>query len=154
MRAIVRNSVVFLGLILGLVAVSVPLRPAELQTLEIASKSGIHAFRVDLAVTEAERGRGLMYRRDLPERRGMLFDFKREQEVSMWMRNTYIPLDMLFIRDDGRIHRIAEKTEPLSERVIPSGGPVRAVLELNGGTARKLGIAPGDRVSHPIFKGQ
>jgi Uncharacterized conserved protein len=93
-----------------------------------------------------------MYRKELPEGRGMLFDFQREQEVSFWMQNTYIPLDMLFIRADGRILRIAENTEPLSTRMIPSGGPVRAVLEVIGGTARKLGIAPGDRVGHPIFK--
>ena len=83
----------------------------------------------------------------------MLFDFHREQEVSFWMQNTYIPLDMIFIRGDGRILRIAENTEPLSTRMIPSGGPVRAVLEVIGGTARKLGIAPGDRVASPIFSG-
>jgi len=93
-----------------------------------------------------------MFVRELPEGRGMLFDFERDQEVAMWMRNTYIPLDMLFIRADGRIHRIAENTEPMSERVIPSGGPVRAVLEVIGGTARKLGIGVGDRVAHPMFR--
>ena len=81
----------------------------------------------------------------------MLFDFGREQEVSMWMQNTYIPLDMIFITGDGRIRRIAENTEPLSTNVIPSGGPVRGVLEVIGGTARKLGIRPGDRVAHRIF---
>jgi hypothetical protein len=81
----------------------------------------------------------------------MLFDFHREQEVSFWMQNTYIPLDMVFIRGDGRILRIAEKTEPMSTRLIPSGGPVRAVLEVVAGTAQKLGIAPGDRVASPIF---
>jgi uncharacterized membrane protein (UPF0127 family) len=72
--------------------------------------------------------------------------------VSFWMENTYIPLDMIFIRGDGRILRIAENTEPLSSRLIPSGGPVRAVLEVIGGTARKLGIAPGDRVGHAMFQ--
>jgi uncharacterized membrane protein (UPF0127 family) len=70
----------------------------------------------------------------------------------MWMQNTYIPLDMIFIRGDGRILSIAENTEPLSTRVISSGGPVRAVLEVIAGTARKLGIRPGDRVSHSIFR--
>ena len=93
-----------------------------------------------------------MFRRELPEGTGMLFDFHREQDVSFWMKNTYIPLDMIFIRADGRILRIAENTEPLSERLIPSGGPIRAVLEVIGGTAQKLGIAPGDRVASPIFK--
>jgi hypothetical protein len=93
-----------------------------------------------------------MFRRELPEGQGMLFDFQFDQNVAFWMKNTYIPLDMLFIRSDGRILRIAENTEPLSERNIPSGGPVRAVLEVIGGTAKKLGIAAGDRVSGSIFK--
>ncbi len=126
-------------------------RAAELQTLEIVGKGGVHVFAVELARTPAERERGLMFVRELPEGRGMLFDFERDQEVAMWMRNTFIPLDMLFIRADGRIHRIAENTEPMSERIIPSGGPVRAVLEVIGGTARKLGITAGDRVAHPMF---
>ncbi|MGB8039726.1 MAG: DUF192 domain-containing protein, partial [Pseudolabrys sp.] len=104
-----------------------------------------------LADNDAERAKGLMYRKTLPEGQGMLFDFHREQDVSFWMQNTYIPLDMIFIRGDGRILRIAENTEPLSTRLIPSGGPVRAVLEVIGGTTRKLGIAPGDRVASPIF---
>jgi uncharacterized protein len=93
-----------------------------------------------------------MFRKNLPDGQGMLFDFKREQDVSFWMQNTYIPLDMIFIRGDGSILRIVENAEPLSTRLIPSGGPVLAVLEVIGGTARKLGIAPGDRVAHPIFR--
>ena len=125
--------------------------PAGQQTLEIASKTGVHVFSVEIADNDAEREKGLMYRRELPEGRGMLFDFHREQEVSFWMQNTYIPLDMIFIRGDGRIFRIAENTEPLSTRLVPSGGPVRAVLEVIGGTARKLGIDVGDRVASPIF---
>jgi len=125
--------------------------PAGRQTLEIAAKTGVHAFAVEMATTEAERAQGLMNRKSLPEGQGMLFDFQRDQEVGFWMKNTYIPLDMIFIRSDGRIMRIAENTEPLSERIVPSNGAVRAVLEVIGGTARKLGIAPGDRVAHPIF---
>jgi uncharacterized membrane protein (UPF0127 family) len=125
---------------------------AELQTLEIASKTGVHAFQVEMAITPEEKERGLMFRRELPEGRGMLFDFQTDQNVAFWMKNTYIPLDMLFIRGDGSILRIAENTQPLSERNIPSGGPVRAVLEVIGGTAKKLGIAPGDRVGGSIFK--
>jgi hypothetical protein len=136
----------------GLVVAAGPVRPAALQTLEIASKTGVHAFAVEFVDNDTDRAKGLMYRKELPEGRGMLFDFQREQEVSFWMQNTYIPLDMLFIRADGWILSIAENTEPLSTRMIPSGGPVRAVLEVIGGTARKLGIAPGDRVGHPIFK--
>jgi uncharacterized protein len=135
-------------------AVTGRLGAAELQTLEIASKSGVHAFAVELALTPEEQSRGLMYRKTLPEGQGMLFDFKREQELTFWMKNTYVSLDMIFVRSDGRILRIAENTEPLSERMVPSGGPVRAVLEVVAGTARKLGIAPGDRVAHPIFSGR
>ncbi|MGB7097759.1 MAG: DUF192 domain-containing protein [Xanthobacteraceae bacterium] len=120
-------------------------------TLQVVSKSGIHAFTVELATNDAERSRGLMFRKELPQERGMLFDFEREQPVSFWMHNTYISLDMIFIRSDGRILRIAENTEPLSDRPIPSGGPVRAVLEVIGGTAHKLGIAPGDRVESPVL---
>jgi uncharacterized membrane protein (UPF0127 family) len=150
MRALRWTALVLFGF---LVAVG-PVRPAGLQTLEIASKTGVHEFLVEIVENDAERAKGLMFRKELPEGRGMLFDFHREQEVSFWMENTYIPLDMIFIRGDGRILRIAENTEPLSTRIIPSGGPVRAVLEVIGGTARKLGIAPGDRVGHPIFNGR
>jgi uncharacterized membrane protein (UPF0127 family) len=82
----------------------------------------------------------------------MLFDFKRDQEVSMWMENTYVSLDMIFIRADGRIARIAENTEPMSRKVISSGGAVRAVLEVVAGTAKKLGIVAGDKVAHPMFR--
>lgn len=138
-------------IIFGLFAAAVPAKEAAQQTLEIATKTGVHVFAVEIADNDADRAKGLMYRKELPEGRGMLFDFHREQEVSFWMQNTYIPLDMVFIRGDGRILRIAENTEPLSTRLIPSGGPVRAVLEVIGGTARKLGIAPGDRVALPIF---
>ncbi|HEX6979549.1 MAG TPA: DUF192 domain-containing protein, partial [Alphaproteobacteria bacterium] len=87
-----------------------------------------------------------------PADAGMLFDFKRDQPVSMWMRNTRIPLDMLFIARDGRIVNIAQRTVPFSEATIQSKGAVRAVLELNGGTAQRLGIRPGDTVRHPIFR--
>ena len=127
---------------------------ASFQPLEIVTKNGVQVFSVEMATTEQEKEKGLMYRKELPDGKGMLFDFSPEQQVSMWMKNTYIPLDMIFIRADGRILRIAENTVPLSEALVPSGGPVRAVLEVIGGTAKKLGIAPGDRVTHPIFSGR
>ena len=125
----------------------------DLQPLEIVSKTGVHTFAVEMAVTPEEQAKGLMFRRELPEGQGMLFDFHQEQPASFWMKNTYISLDMIFIRADGHILRIAENTVPLSETIVPSGGPVRAVLEVIAGTARKLGIEPGDRVAHPIFNG-
>ena len=140
--------------VLGWLLAAGPVPAADPQTLEIASKTGVHAFSVELAVTDAARARGLMYRKELAEGRGMLFDFQRDQDVAMWMQNTYISLDMLFIQANGRILSIAENTEPLSTRIISSGGAVRGVLEVIGGAARKLGIAPGDRVAHPIFNGR
>jgi uncharacterized membrane protein (UPF0127 family) len=124
---------------------------ATVETLEIVSKSGVHAFSVEVVDTDEERAKGLMFRRYMPENRGMLFDFKVDAPVAFWMKNTYVSLDMIFIRSDGRIVSIAENTEPLSERQIPSAGPVKAVLEVVAGTARKLGIRPGDRVAHRIF---
>jgi uncharacterized protein len=136
---------------LVLVATLPPSVANDLQNLEIVTKQGVHVFAVELAVNDEQRARGLMHRRELPEGRGMLFDFAREQPVSMWMQNTYVSLDMIFIRGDGTIARIAENTEPLSTKIIPSGAPVRGVLEVVAGTAKKLGIAPGDRVAHPLF---
>ena len=126
-------------------------RAGDDQTLEIVTKSGVHVFSLEVMRTPEEKAKGLMYRRELAEGRGMLFDFSPEQPVSMWMKNTYIPLDMIFIRADGRILRIAVNTTPESEAIIPSGGLVRGVLEVIGGTAKKFGIAPGDRVAHPLF---
>jgi uncharacterized membrane protein (UPF0127 family) len=110
-------------------------------------------FRVELAVSPAQRSQGLMFRESLEEDRGMLFDFGTPQLATMWMRNTYVPLDMLFIDAHGRITQIAANTQPLSDAVIASREPVRAVLELRGGVSAKLGIEPGDRVIHPLFTG-
>ena len=129
------------------------LHAAEMQPLEIVTKAGVRKFTVEVAITDEEQERGLMYRRELAEGSGMLFNFKEERPISMWMKNTYVPLDMLFIRSDGTIAKIAENTKPRSLEIINSGAPVRAVVEVNAGTARKLGIKPGDKVVHPIFGG-
>ena len=145
-------AILLLAVAACLVAAPPAARSAEQQILEIASKTGVHVFSVELAVTDEERSRGLMFRRSVPESYGMLFDFKRDQEVTMWMRNTYVSLDMIFIQSDGRIRRIAENTETESDKIISSGGPVRAVFEVVAGTARKLGIEPGDRVATPILR--
>jgi uncharacterized membrane protein (UPF0127 family) len=123
-----------------------------LQPLTIVTASGRHTFEVELADNDASRAQGLMYRRSLAPDRGMLFDFKRVEPISMWMQNTYVSLDMLFIRPDGTIARVATNAEPLSTRTIPSGEPVLAVLEVVAGTAARLGIKPGDKVEHPLFK--
>ena len=124
---------------------------AEFEPLNIIGKAGSHHFQVEVARTDKERATGLMYRKEVPEGRGMLFDFGREQEVSMWMENTYVSLDMIFIRKDGRILSIAENTTPLSRAVVSSKGPAFAVLEVVAGTAKKLGLAPGDQIAHPLF---
>jgi uncharacterized membrane protein (UPF0127 family) len=136
-----------LALLGGVRAVSA----AELQPVEIITASGVQVFSVELARTDEERATGLMYRKELADGRGMLFDFGNEQNVAMWMKNTFVSLDMIFIRGDGRILRIAENTEPQSTKIIASGGPVKGVLEVVAGTARKYGIAPGDRVAHAMF---
>lgn len=127
---------------------------ADVQSLEIITKAGVQVFSVEVMRSDEERAKGLMFRKELPEGRGMLFDFNPEQNVSMWMKNTLIPLDMIFIQSDGRILRIAENTKTESEAIIPSGGLVRGVLEVIAGTARKFGIKPGDRVGHPLFNGR
>ena len=122
------------------------------EPLAIDTKGGRRDFAVEVMRNDEDRARGLMFRRTMAADHGMLFDFERIQPVSMWMRNTYLPLDMVFIRADGSVARVAADAEPLSERTIPSGEPVLAVLELNAGTAARLGIRPGDRVEHPLFR--
>lgn len=125
------------------------------ETLAIRDVSGrCHHFRVELAQSSAQLVQGLSHRRALAEDAGMLFDFgTRDTQVQMWMKDTYLPLDMLFIHDDGSIARIARDAKPHSLERIPSGEPVRAVLEINGGLAARLGLAVGDRVVHPMFAG-
>lgn len=148
-RSIAAGCLAAVLLILALAAM--PAGAASFQPLEIVTKNGVQVFSVEMATTEEEKQTGLMYRKELADGKGMLFDFSPEQEVSMWMKNTYISLDMIFIRADGRILRIAENTEPMSTRIISSGGLAKGVLEVPAGTAQKYGIRPGDRVGHPLF---
>ena len=124
---------------------------SPLQPLEIVTSRGRVRLQVEFADTPRTREVGLMCRRDLAPDRGMLFDFKASQDVAFWMRNTLIPLDMLFITADGRVLSIARNAQPLDETPIPAGGKVRAVLEIPGGRAAELGVLPGDRVLHRIF---
>jgi uncharacterized membrane protein (UPF0127 family) len=112
------------------------------------------AFTIEVATTEREKALGLMFRTELGDSEGMLFPYPAERPLQMWMHNTYIPLDMLFIRADGTIARIEEHAEPLSDRVISSGPAVLAVLEIAGGAAARLGIKAGDKVRYPIFSGK
>lgn len=110
-----------------------------------------HAFRVEMAVDPQHQTIGLMFRERVGPEEGMLFDWGTPRESAMWMRNTLVSLDMLFIAADGRVHRIAERTVPHSLASIESRGPVRATLELAAGTAERLDIRVGDRVLHRIF---
>ncbi len=142
------------ALLLGFILLSLGWVGAAAQTLdklEITTSTGVHVFSVEMAQTDAERERGLMYRRFMPPDRGMLFNFKREEPVMFWMKNTYIPLDMIFISRAGIVTSIAANAEPLSERLIPSGGPCYGVLEVNAGVAASIGLKPGDKVRHPTF---
>jgi hypothetical protein len=139
--------VVFLAASAGVTA-----QGGEPDSLEIVTSTGRHAFQVEIANNDASREHGLMDRRYMAPDHGMLFEFDREAPVSFWMKNTYIPLDMIFIAPSGVVTHIAANAEPLSERVIPSGGPCVAVLELNGGMAASIGLKVGDSVRHPFFK--
>ncbi len=108
-------------------------------------------FNVEMALTAEQQMVGLMFRTALADNEGMIFDWGAPRESAMWMRNTLIPLDMVFIASDGRIHRVAERTVPLSLATVESRGPVRATLELAGGAAERLNLRVGDRVLHRIF---
>lgn len=121
------------------------------ETLTLETAAGPKVITIEVADTGEEKARGLMFRTSLPDTSGMLFPYPQPQELSMWMKNTFIPLDMVFIKSDGTVHRIEMRTEPMSERVIGSKGDVTAVLELAGGAAGRLGLKPGDKVVHPHF---
>jgi uncharacterized membrane protein (UPF0127 family) len=149
-RALRSPLVAFLAAVLVLSS-ALAAASQSLDKLEITTGSGHHEFSVEVVNDEAGRERGLMYRRYLPVDRGMLFDFKEEAPVAFWMKNTFIPLDMIFISRQGVVTNIVANAEPFSERLIPSGGPIYSVLEINGGLAARIGLRVGDRVKHPIF---
>jgi uncharacterized membrane protein (UPF0127 family) len=134
-----------------------PLNPKNAQALPespltISSGDKTHRFTVELADDDTERGIGLMHRGQMGAEHGMLFDFFTPRRVAFWMRNTFIPLDMLFLKSDGEVVSIFENVTPHSEDTVGPDRPVRAVLELNAGTAKKLGLKPGDVVHHAAFK--
>lgn len=140
---------VFLASLLAFAAVAAADMPRRM--LQIETAVGALTLDVEIAATPSDQARGLMFRRSLGDKQGMLFLYTPAQPVQMWMANTYLPLDMVFIRADGRVHRIERNTEPFSRAVISSEGTVAAVLEIKGGFARRLGIRPGDLVRHPHF---
>lgn len=148
-----RRHFVGIALLLAFVA---PSAYAQLETfpkaeLTIVSSSGPHKFTVEVATTPGQMEQGLMFRRSLAPEAGMIFDYSAPSMASMWMKNTLIPLDMLFVDAQGRVINIHERAIPGSLEPISAAAPARAVIELNGGTAARLGIKPGDRVIFPMF---
>jgi uncharacterized protein len=125
---------------------------ARIEALSIVSETSATLFAAEIADTDELRSRGLMFRHLLPSDRAMLFDFGTPRPAAMWMKNTYISLDMLFVRTDGTIAALAENTEPLSTQVISVDEPVKGVVELAAGTVKRLGIKRNDKVYHQLFK--
>ena len=128
-----------------------PMDFGPMEALTIEGANGSHSFNVEIADTSEEQARGLMYREDLPADQGMLFAFEEPKIATIWMKNTPITLDLLFVRENGKILKIEHFAQPYSLRSASSEAVVAAVVELNGGRARDLGIMPGDIVKHPFF---
>ncbi|WP_290808437.1 DUF192 domain-containing protein [Ferrovibrio sp.] len=149
--AVLCGMVLLAGIVVSQPVTAQPQPTLPQSDLVIQTAKGPQRFRVELADNDQSRARGMMFRTSMAPDTGMLFDFKQEQMASFWMRNTLLPLDMLFIRADGTILNIHQRAIPRDETGINSAGPVRAVLEVNGGTASRLGIKPGDKVEHAIF---
>lgn len=139
------------GAVAAIVLVAAPVCAAALQSLSVVSEKGTFPYKVELANDDASREKGLMFRKQMPKDHGMLFVFAKNQVAYMWMKNTFIPLDMVFIREDGEVASIAKNAQPQSLAIISSGVRVRAVLELNAGEADSIGLKPGDRVKHKVF---
>lgn len=141
---------------IGAIPMGTPVRaeaPIAVQDrLEILTAKGAVPFTVELVDTDESRSKGLMFRKEMAADHGMLFDFRHEQPVWFWMKNTYLPLDMIFARADGRVVSVARDATPLSEETIASGGSVRFVFEVMAGTADRLGVKPGDRLVHPRIR--
>lgn len=121
------------------------------EPLTVVTSSGRHVFDTEIAATDADKAMGLMFRQSLGPRAAMLFAYDRSFEITMWMKNTYISLDMIFIKKNGVVHRVAKGTEPFSEEVVASQGDVSAVLEVAAGVADEIGLKAGDRVEHRLF---
>lgn len=129
-------------------------KPPEREALQVLSGGITHAFQVEIADDEQERETGLMNRDKLPTGQGMLFLFPDARERAFWMKNTHIPLDIIYISKSGEVISIQKNTMPMNETPLHSFGPAAAVLEINGGQADALGIKPGDRITHRFFEGK
>jgi hypothetical protein len=141
-----------LAVFLALCLLAVPAAQAlPVTTISVDGAKGPNRFKVEIAGDHASQEKGLMFRKTLAPDAGMLFDFHVDVMTSFWMKNTILPLDIIFVRADGTISSIAANAVPFSEASIPSTEPVRAVLEINAGRAKALGIEPGDRIHAEIF---
>lgn len=127
--------------------------PIRQEIVAVTADGTKHVIHAEIADTDEERAQGLMFRTEMAEDHGMLFVFPAMRPLGFWMRNTLIPLDMIFIKDDGVIHHIHANAKPQDETIIPSQGPVSRVLELNGGAAERMGIKPGDRLYNEVYFG-
>ena len=145
----------FAALMVALV-VFAPLRAVEAtpvqQQLQIVTASGSHPFAIEFVRSRADMEKGLMFRKTMAADHGMLFDFGKPQTITMWMKNTYLPLDMVFIAPDGHVVHVVEHAAPMSEAIISSESPALSVLEVNAGIAEKIGVKAGDLVKAPLFK--
>jgi uncharacterized protein len=149
----ITRRIFFAGLLLlGSVDVASAQAVARIEPLSIVTDTTATLFSAEIADTDELRERGLMFRHVLPQNQAMLFDFGKPRPAAMWMKNTYISLDMLFVRADGTIAALAENTEPFSTTVISVEEPVKGVVELAAGTVKRLGIKRDDKVYHEIFK--
>jgi len=146
-----RRALTALGFAVAVAAAALVRADETPSTVVIDSATGAHAFTVEIADDPEERARGLMHRRMLARDAGMLFVFDPPRETAFWMKDTPLPLDILFADESGAIISIARQTTPFSLRDIPSGGVVRGVLEINGGLSDELGVAVGDHLRHPAF---
>jgi uncharacterized membrane protein (UPF0127 family) len=145
-------ALIYLSLLLAAAPAVVTSAPtARLEPLTIESAKGEQVFSVEVVRKEKERNRGLMFRHSMAPDHGMLFDYDPPQKIAFWMKNTYIPLDIIFVDAAGRIINIAQNTTPFSLERLQSAAEARGVLEINGGLSAKLGIKAGDKVRHAIF---
>ena len=141
------------GVALALMLVAAPLAACSDEgKLVLHTATGNYSFNVEVVDTDATRAQGLMYRQELADDAGMLFDFKQEQRVSFWMRNTFIPLDMIFVDAKGVVKNIHVNARPHDPTGIPSDGPVQYVLEIPGGRSVAIGLKPGDTMDHDRIK--
>jgi len=147
-----RVGFVVLGLLLLLAESAASAAPLPVTTISVDAAKGRAEFRVEIAGDHDSQERGLMFRKKMAANAGMLFDFHQPVMTTFWMKNTVLPLDIIFIRTDGTISSIAANAVPFSEASIPSSEPIRAVLEINAGRAKALGIEPNDRVHAAIFE--